>query len=348
MTGKYKSLSFKEKLLIIAEVKKGIKSKSSIAQEWGIPASTLSTYLKNEKKILEDSDSKKNKLSKRLKKQKYPEVNKCLLKWFKQQRDKNIPISGIIMKAKAEEFAISLNITNFKASSGWLDCFKKQNDIIFKKICGESGAVNLEAATDWKELLKDMISDRDPKNIFNVDEAGLFYQCTPDKSLAFKNEKCTGGKYSKQRITLLIGANMDGSEKLPLFMIGKSANPRCFKNIKNKPVKYTSNNKAWMTSDIFEKWLLDLDKKMYKENRTIVLFIDNCTAHKSIPLMSNIKVIFLPPNMTSVLQPMDQGVIKNFKHFYRQFVVKHILAGKIFIKNTIYVKINIFFLICRK
>ena len=57
------------------------------------------------------------------------------------------------------------------------------------------------------------------------------------------------------------------------------------------------------------------------------MFIDNCSAHNTIPKMSNIKVVFLPPNMTSVVQPMDMGVIKNFKHFYRQLVVQNILAG---------------------
>lgn len=327
MPAKYKSLNLNQKKLIIAQVKKGDKSKGQIAKEWGIPPSTLSTYIKNEKKILQDCDSKKCKLSKRLKSLKYPEVNKCVLKWFKQQRNKNIPISGPLIKAKAEEFAGTLKVINFKASTGWLDNFKKENNIIFKNICGESGEVNLEKATDWKSMLKEMISDRDPQNIFNVDEAGLFYQCTPNKSLTFKNEKCSGGKLSKQRVTLLIGANMSGSEKLPLLMIGRSANPRCFKNIKKKPINYMSNAKAWMTSLIFEKWLLELDCKMRKENREILLFIDNCTAHNNIPQMSNVKVIFLPPNMTSVLQPMDQGVIKNFKHYYRQLVVKNILAG---------------------
>ena len=55
-----------------------------------------------------------------------------------------------------------------------------------------------------------------PKDFYNADETGLFYKCTPDKTLAFKGERCSGGKLSKERITLLIGANMDGSDKLPL------------------------------------------------------------------------------------------------------------------------------------
>ena len=41
---------------------------------------------------------------------------------------------------------------------------------------------------------------------------------------------------------------MNGSKKLPLLLIGKSANPRCFKNVKNNPIEYLANKKAWMTS----------------------------------------------------------------------------------------------------
>ena len=123
-------------------------------------------------------------------------------------------------------------------------------------------------------------------------------------------------KNSKERIALLIGANTDGTEKLPLIMTGKSENPRCFKNLKTKPTENKANIKAWMTGEIFEEWLLKLDKKFCKQNRKMLLFIDNCTANNSISLIENVKVIFFPPNMTSVFQPIDQGIIKNFKHFY--------------------------------
>ena len=48
-----------------------------------------------------------------------------------------------------------------------------------------------------------MILDRDPKDIFNAYELGVFYQCIPSKCSTFQNEKCTGRKNSKQRVTLL-------------------------------------------------------------------------------------------------------------------------------------------------
>ena len=317
----YKNLSFDEKIAVIREVEKGLKKKCIIAKEYGIAPNTLSTFLKNKDKIL-----KCNLNRKRAREPENPDVDECVLKWFKQTREKNIPLSGTLVRAKAEEFAVSLGKNNFKASSGWLDGFKERNGISFKTVCGESSSVDQDAANEWKKNIAQIIENTQDKDIFNVDETGLFFKCTPAKTLAFKGEKCSGGKHSKDRITLLVGANMDGTEKLPLLMIGKSRNPRCFKNVKTKPIEYRSNVKAWMTANLFEEWLLDLNRAYKRKNRKIFLFIDNCTAHKTIPAMENVTVVFFPPNMTSVVQPMDQGIIKNLKHFYRCLLVQHILT----------------------
>lgn len=123
----------------------------------------------------------------------------------------------------------------------------------------------MAAANDWKDMLVEMIGDTDDKDVFNVDKTGLFYKCTSDKTMTFKKETCSGGQRSKERITVLVGANMDGSEKLPLLVIGKSKNPRCFKNVKSKAVPYEGNKKPWMTAVIFENWLLELDKTYRKK-----------------------------------------------------------------------------------
>ena len=66
---------------------------------------------------------------------------------------------------------------------------------------------------------------------------------------------------------------------------------------------------------------------MKKAKQKIVIFVDNCAAHsKDSNNFSNIKVHFLPPNSTFVLQPMDQGVINVFKQHYRKRLVKQMLV----------------------
>jgi hypothetical protein len=50
-------------------------------------------------------------------------------------------------------------------------------------------------------------------------------------------------------------------------------------------------------------------------NFKILLVTDNCQGHPRalIDLSKNIKVVFLPPNTSPLLQPMDQGVTATFK-----------------------------------
>ena len=118
---------------------------------------------------------------------------------------------------------------------------------------------------------------------------------------------------SKERVTILVCANMSGSEKLPLLAIGKFKMPRCFLGVTCLPVEYEANWNAWMTAAIFEEWLRKWDEKLGKRGWKIALFVDNCSVHPHISSLNFIELIFLPHNTTSEIQPCDQGIIKTFK-----------------------------------
>jgi len=191
-----------------------------------------------------------------------------------------------------------------------------------KIIGGESKSVTPEMISSWNETtLPTILSNYKLEDIFNADEFGLFYQCLPDKTYHLKGEKCSGGKKSKDRFTGMATGGATG-EKLPMFVIGKSKKPRCFKNIKHLPCEYKSQKKSWMNSEIFEEWVRKIDRKFRVDDRKIALIIDNCPAHPVIPNLTNVQLVFLPPNTTSILQPMDQGVIRSLKAHYRGRVVR--------------------------
>jgi hypothetical protein len=74
--------------------------------------------------------------------------------------------------------------------------------------------------------------------------------------------------------------------------------------------------------NMFEKWLLKLDKQFCRQSRKIAMVIDNCPAHpQKVTALKAIELVFLPPNTTSLTQPMDQGIIKNLKVHYRKQVI---------------------------
>lgn len=57
-----------------------------------------------------------------------------------------------------------------------------------------------------------------------------------------------------------------------------------------------------------------------KHGRRVLFVVDNCPAHlRNIEGLQNSK-LFLPPNMTSKIQPCDAGIIRAFKkHYFRIF-----------------------------
>jgi hypothetical protein len=101
-----------------------------------------------------------------------------------------------------------------------------------------------------------------------------------------------------------------------------SANPRCFKNFNVQLyVDYKAKTKEWMTSLIFSDFLRSFNAQMRQSKRKVLLIMDNAPSHL-LPMMWNVKPNFLPPTTTSHLQPLDAGIIQNFKSHYRKFQLK--------------------------
>ena len=64
------------------------------------------------------------------------------------------------------------------------------------------------------------------------------------------------------------------------------------------------------------------------ENQKVLLFLDNTPSHPETfhGNLKNIKLVFLPQNTTSQLQPCEAGIIWNVKVKYRKQLLKHIVS----------------------
>jgi len=128
-------LPIEEKIKILKFLDENkLKKKTEIAAYFKIPTSTLSTLIKNRETIEKNYDNGNSKKLK-IRNSAYPKIEECVLKWFVQCRDQNIPVSGLMLQQKAEDFAKELDLNSeFKASNGWLENLKKKAQHRFSQI----------------------------------------------------------------------------------------------------------------------------------------------------------------------------------------------------------------------
>jgi hypothetical protein len=108
----------------------------------------------------------------------------------------------------------------------------------------------------------------------------------------------------------------------------KSSKTKMFQQpeINNLPVIWRNNKTDWVTAAAMKEWMNMFNAKMKMENRNTILFLDNATRHIKVTL-SNVKIDWFSANATSVLQPMDMGVIYTLKSHHRRFLMQPLISN---------------------
>ncbi|KAG5888111.1 hypothetical protein JTB14_023405 [Gonioctena quinquepunctata] len=330
---KHKTLTIKEKCDILDRLNRN-ETFSSLASEYGVGRSTIYDVKKKHEKIKKFVSTTDCGPGKRqtLKKAEHPEVEEALYMWFLQERNRHAPISGPMLAMKAKFFYKEITKKDdFVASKGWLERFKSRHGIRLMTITGEKLSNDATCIEPFKLRFLQKVNDLnlDPSQVYNADESGLFWRVMPNKTFVSCNEKdVPGRKVSKERVTILPCANAAGTHALKMVVIGKSNKPRAFKNI-DLPVHYYGQKSAWMTKDLFKKWFDECFvpevRKWLKDHnfpQKALLLLDNAPGHPSEKELTTedkcITAMFLPPNCTALIQPMDQNIIQFVKQDYKK------------------------------
>jgi len=78
-----------------------------------------------------------------------------------------------------------------------------------------------------------------------------------------------------------------------------------------------------MTTVLYQEWLHEWDLELKQEKRNILLLQDNFSGHVVPDDLQCICVKNFKPNLTSLIQPNDQGIIHCFKAHYRAKFIEH-------------------------
>nr|XP_022909165.1 tigger transposable element-derived protein 1-like [Onthophagus taurus] len=326
---------------------------AEVARKNSVNESSIRTIRQNKENIRKSIESSVRESSKFVtysRKGPIEKVENALGLWIEDQTQKRVALSSVIIGDKATKLydnflknkssSSNSELKPFVASKGWFDKFKNWHSLHSLKLMGESASADHEAAKLYPDRLMRIIEDGCylPQQVFNADETGLFWKKMPSRTFISKNEKTAPGfKMAKDRLTLLLCSNASGDFITKPLLVYKSLNPRALKNKDKRklPVFWRSNSRAWVTGDIFVDWLQncfipEVENYLKRNNISfkVLLLIDNAPGHPANRLQSlneNVKIEFLPPNTTSLIQPLDQGIIAAFKAYYTRITFKKLL-----------------------
>lgn len=319
--------SIADRLDILEKLENGM-TVSSIACEYGLSNRTIRRYRQHSKAIRNFAANPKYREMKRQRIPIYIDLESKLYRWFQRKKLVGDYLTDNIIINKAKEIETEVPSTsNFKASRGWLQNWKKKYDI------GKyTTDLNEIAANNFiREFLQILLQeDINEEDVYNMDETSLLWKALPWKTLVHEEKYLIikGENRKTDIVTVAFCANASGTHKLPLLFVNKFANPRALKHCKDTlPVVYKSHCNACVNEDIFREWYTNHFKQSVKERQLqeqrkgkVILLVDNFKAHKLEKKElddGHFRLIFLPPNMSSLIQPMDQGVITQCKKIFR-------------------------------
>ncbi|XP_068180499.1 tigger transposable element-derived protein 1-like isoform X2 [Antennarius striatus] len=346
-------LSIQTKQEIIEKHEKGMRL-VDLAKLYGRNVSTISTFLRQKEAIKAITPSKGLAVISKRRSAVNDEMERLLLLWIKEKEmagdivtdaiicEKATVIFNDLVEEDSGEGKLAKEHQEFKASRGWFEKFKKRTELRSVVRHGEASRANHKAADEFVQKFKQLVTDEGyvAQQVFNCDETGLFWKRMPRHTfITAEEKKMPGHKPMNDRLTLALCSNASGDCKIKPLLVYHSENPRAFKVHKilkeRLQVLWRANAKAWVTRQFFVEWVnlvFGPAVKRYLEENDLpfkcLLVLDNAPAHPPgleddvLEEFSFIKVLYLPSNTTSILQPMDQELISNFKKLYTKHLFK--------------------------
>ena len=312
---------------------------SAVMQKFDIAERTVLKLKKDGPQIIKDAERNSLTLNtKSVRPAKFPAVDDEVLRFIDLARSAKTPITlDAIMKrallVKAEILQHStlseverVRLEAFTASKGWVLNFIRRHGLRSVALRGSDASANVVAEKNDLAEVQKRLNDYELRHIFNVDETSLFFKVLPRHSYVLDSEgrkTLVGSRHMDvaDKITAYLCCNADGSERAPVAVIGKSKNPKCFKTGRlPEGMEYYSNKTAKANGPTLRSWFngVFLPFVRSRTDQKVALLVDYVSLHGDLKDgRGQVEVIPLPPNITTIHQPMDMGIKQKWKREYR-------------------------------
>lgn len=246
---------------------------------------------------------------------------------------RHVPVSGAILETRTKRIAREQGIEDFKGSRLFVHNWAKRNCLRNFERWEQGGSADTEGVAERISEIRAELAAYPAEQVYNMDETGLFYRCILNRSYVEsgrrRHARGTKAMKAKDRVTFVLVCNAMGSRYIPVSMNGKAKQPLCFKPPRCMcPLPYFSPQSVWMDADIFKSWfeMVLIPAVPARTTLAVALLSDNCGAHDDLE-SEQVKFIALPPNCTSVYQPLDMGIIACMKRQYKRQLLDMVVAA---------------------
>ena len=130
----------------------------------------------------------------------------------------------------------NIELADFKGINGYIErLFRRTKVHKSIRLHGRSGSALPESHEARIREIREIASEYELKDVYNIDESGLFYRMDPRKPYFFPSEdphlaRGTDLLRQQARINIVLRVNADGSHRVPVACIGHSAEKFCFRD----------------------------------------------------------------------------------------------------------------------
>lgn len=314
----------------VNDVQEKGESINSVAKKYGIPFATLHRHVK--------SGNVKKKLGRFV-----PvftrEQEEDLCKYLKELDSLFFGVTRVDFLKLAYDYATKNNINHpFKnglAGEDWFAKFKERHPEIVLRAPEPTSIARARGFNRpqvqrfytilWEQIEKHKI---DATSLYNMDETGVRTSSSkPPKILSVKGKKQVGVISSAERgqlTTVICCCNAAGSYVPPYFIFARKRMQDRLLDGAPPGSRASVTDNGWINGPTFLLWLqFFVETVRPKDNRKILLLLDNHEAHKYFPALqfasaNNVVLVSFAPHTTNKMQPLDVCIYGPIKKYFEQ------------------------------